>query len=282
MKPPEAPEWRELETLRFGGQRLEPALDAVVREEPLEIRLRAGGQERPVAVTMRTPGRDADLVLGFLAAEGILAHPRDLVRCFELEDAWAEPGRSSQVWIVELSAAALPDLGGLERHFFASSACGVCGRAAVAQLRERLGGAPPAPLQVPAATLLELPARLAARQSVFGRTGGLHAAALFDVRGELLDVAEDVGRHNAVDKLVGRAFVEERLPLASVGLVVSGRAGFEIVQKAAAAGVAWVVAVSAPSTLAVELARELGLTLVGFLRPGRFNVYAGAQRLEHF
>ncbi len=254
--------------------------DAVAVEEPLEIRLRAGGEERTVALTMRTPGHDAELAAGFLYAEGIVRGRADLVRVerreADDEAAGAEPGK---VVVAELTAPGLPDLAPLERHFFATSACGVCGRAGLEALALRGAAAPPPGPTVPAAVLSGLPATLRAAQGVFEATGGLHAAALFDAEGRLLAVREDVGRHNALDKLVGWALFAGRLPLAGLILMVSGRASFEILQKALAAGAPVVCAVSAPSSLAIDVARRFGITLVGFLRGERFNVYAGAERV---
>jgi FdhD protein len=252
--------------------------DALAVEEPLEIRLRAGGEERTVALTMRTPGHDAELAAGFLFAEGIVRGRGDLAGVEHRpggEGAANDPGN---VVVAELAAAALPDLAPLERHFFATSACGVCGRAGLEALALRGAAAPPGPV-VPAAVLSSLPEALRAAQGVFEATGGLHAAALFDPDGRLIAAREDVGRHNALDKLVGRALFAGELPFAGRILMVSGRASFEILQKALAAGAPFVCAVSAPSSLAVDVARRFGITLVGFLRGDRFNVYAGAERV---
>ena len=254
--------------------------DRLAAEEPLEIRLSAGGQEQTVAVTMRTPGADPELALGFLFAEGILASASEVRGVAHLPDPWAAPGRSPNVLAVELSASRLPDLARLERHFFATSACGVCGKAGIENLRLR-GAAPPAPgPTVEPEVLYRLPEALSREQGVFAATGGLHAAAAFTPTGDLLALREDVGRHNALDKLIGWALLAGRLPLREAIVLVSGRSSFEIVQKCLAAGVPLVASVSAPSSLAVELARELGMTLVGFLRQRRFNVYSGAERIE--
>ena len=253
--------------------------DAVAVEEPLEIRLRAGGEERTVALTMRTPGHDAELAAGFLFAEGIVRGREDLVGVEHRpgeEGAAQDPGN---VVVAELASAGLPDLAPLERHFFATSACGVCGRAGLEALALRGAAAPPPGPVVSAAVLSSLPDALRAAQGVFEATGGLHAAALFDPAGRLIAAREDVGRHNALDKLVGRALFAGELPFAGRILMVSGRASFEILQKALAAGAPFVCAVSAPSSLAVDVARRFGITLVGFLRGDRFNVYAGAERV---
>ena len=265
--------WR----VRPSGAAREP--DAVAVEEPLEIRLAAGGEERTVALTMRTPGHDAELAAGFLFAEGVVGGRSDRVRVEHVRapDAAHDP---ANVVVAELTAPSLPDLATLERHFFATSACGVCGRAGLEALALRGAAAPAAGPVVPAAVVCSLPAALRAGQGVFEATGGLHAAALFDAGGSLLALREDVGRHNAVDKLVGWALAADRLPLAGGILMVSGRASFEILQKALAAGVPVVCAVSAPSSLAIDVARRFGITLIGFLRGDRFNVYAGAERVE--
>jgi FdhD protein len=255
--------------------------DDLATEEPLEIRVGAGGRAaEPVAVTMRTPGADFELAAGFLYAEGVIAGPPDIVRLGYCTDRAVEGDQRYNVVTVTLAAGRGElDLDGLHRHFVAASACGVCGKASLDSLRRRgMSPVPPGPA-IPVDTLYRLPDALAAGQSVFARTGGLHAAGLFTASGETLAVREDVGRHNAVDKLVGWALQAGRLPLHEMVLVVSGRTGFEIVQKAAAAGIPMLCAVSAPSSLAVAVAEEFGLTLVGFLRGRRCNIYAGPDRV---
>ncbi len=251
--------------------------DWLATEEPLEIRLAAGGATQRVAVTMRTPGADFELAAGFLYGEGIISARRDVrsIRyCVEVPDE-----QQHNVVTVDLAARALPDLDALERHFTMTSACGVCGKATLEGLEER--GLQPVPRgpDVSPDVLASLPGRLRAAQQVFDRTGGLHAAALFDPAGELVAVREDVGRHNALDKLVGWALLSDRLPLAPAIVLVSGRASYELVQKAVAAGVPCLAAISAPSSLAVDVARRFGVTLVGFLRGERFNVYTTPARL---
>ena len=247
-----------VDAVRLPGGREEP--DRVAVEEPLEIRI----EGRPVAVTMRTPGHDEELALGFCLSEGIpprsASPPADLAaNTVEVEAPGFEPAR-------------------VERHFYTSSSCGVCGKGAleaVAVEAPRVESA----LRVPFALLAELPDRLRAEQAAFAATGGLHATGLFSPEGELLCLREDVGRHNAMDKVVGWAFLERRLPLAEAVLCVSGRLSFELVQKAAIAGCPVLVAVGAPSSLAVELGHDRGLTLCGFARNGRLNVYTEPWRV---
>jgi FdhD protein len=228
---------------------------------------------------MRTPGDDLALAAGFLHAEGVIHDRRDVRAIGYCEDAALDPARRRNTVTVELRPGLAPDLESLERRFYTTSACGVCGKASLDALRlHGQRSASPGPV-VPEAVLRGLPDKLRAAQAVFGATGGLHAAALFDAEGRLMASREDVGRHNAVDKLVGWALMEGLLPLHRHVVMVSGRTSFEIVQKCLAAGVPIVCAVSAPSSLAVSVAREFGLTLVGFLRGARFNVYAGIERI---
>jgi FdhD protein len=253
--------------------------DDLAAEEPLEIRVRAGGRGQRLAVTMRTPGNDFELAAGFLFTEGVIGARDGIDRIVYCVDAEADGEQNYNVLSVELRAPALPDLSAMERHFTMGSACGVCGRAGLESLRERgcspLEGGP----RLTPAQIAALPARLREGQGLFDATGGLHAAALFGPDGALLAVREDVGRHNALDKLIGWALLGGRTPLSECALLVSGRSSYEIVQKALAAGITFVCAVSAPSSLAASLAREFGMTLVGFLRGERFNVYAGVERI---
>jgi FdhD protein len=261
-----------------GGMRVRP--DALATEEPMEIRLLAGPTKQTVAVTMRTPGADFELAAGFLYGEGIVTSPDDILKISYCVDPDIDAEQQYNIVNVELRSGREFDLRPLERHFYTTSACGVCGKASLEQLELR--GCPvlsPGP-EVPAETIYSLPEILREAQGLFDATGGLHAAALFDGEGELLALREDVGRHNATDKLVGWALLEGRLPLSEHVVLVSGRSSFEIMQKCLTAGVPIVCAISAPSSLAVDVAREFGMTLVGFLRGGRFNVYAGAERIE--
>jgi FdhD protein len=263
--------------------------DQVATEEPLEIRLRSAGDEasavrRTVAITMRTPGQDFtdfELAVGFLHGEGLLCRgsPGAIAGVAYCTDLDVAAEHRWNVVTVTLRARHLPEGPGLDRHTLTTSACGVCGSASLEALADR-GLAPvgPGPVLDPA-LVRSLPERMRAAQGVFRSTGGLHAAALFDGEGSLRVLREDVGRHNAVDKVVGHALLEGWLPLSGHVLLVSGRTSYEILQKAVAAGVPIVAAVSAPSSLAVDLARRFGVTLVGFLRGDRFNVYAGEERV---
>jgi FdhD protein len=248
--------------------------DFLAAEEPLEIRV----GENPLSVTMRTPGNDLELAAGFLFTEGLVQRREQIVAISNSapEDA---PNRGNVVQ-VELSADAAPDFGKMQRHFFAASSCGICGKASIDSVRSRLLQPPNPDFRLDPELLVRLPGALRSSQNVFERTGGLHAAALFDSRGTLLVLREDIGRHNAVDKVIGWALREGRVPLRESVMLVSGRGGFEIVQKAIVGGVPVVASVSAPSSLAVRLARELRLTLVGFLRGRRFVVYAAEERIE--
>ena len=272
--------------LRIDGERRSVQDDALAIEEPLEIRLAFAGRElaraRPeksISITMRTPGDDVALALGFLVAEGVIRSLADI------EDArhCGPPVRddaTSNIVKITLSAAARFDPERLERHFYTSSSCGVCGKTSLEAVR----AAAHAPLlaqrpQIAPEIVHGLPQTLRDAQPTFDRTGGLHAAGLFDARGELLVVREDVGRHNAVDKVIGTQLRENALPLHDRVLLVSGRASFELVQKAVMAGIGILAAVGAPSSLAVELAREESMTVLGFVRDGRFNVYSGEGRI---
>lgn len=245
-----------------------PADDYLAVEEPLEIRVCG----RPFTVTMRTPGHDRELAAGFLWTEGVIEEPDQIINIEAVGDA-----QKDNRIAVELRDG-FPEIDGEGRNFVAGSGCGVCGKASIDAVRARGLRPVQSCLTVDAEVLCALPERLRAEQEGFGRTGGLHAAGLFNASGELIALREDIGRHNAVDKIVGWALLEGRLPLSDYVLMVSGRGGFEIVQKAIAAGVPVLASVSAPSSLAVQLARELGLTLVGFLRGRRFVVYAGETR----
>jgi FdhD protein len=248
--------------------------DRLVTEEPMEIRVAAPGDEpEPVAVTMRTPGADFELAVGFLLTEGVLDSPADVASV-----AYCLAGEGAQEYnVVTVDLCRRVPL--LERRFAANASCGLCGKTALEDVAVRCPPVGPGP-EVTRAVLVELPDRLRERQRAFDETGGLHAAARFDPTGQLLELREDVGRHNALDKLVGHAALDGSLPLRGEVLLVSGRLSFEIVQKAAVAGLSVVCAVSAPSSLAVEAAARFGQTVVGFLRDGRFNVYTHPERVD--
>jgi FdhD protein len=258
------------------GEDLEVRGDLVVGEAPLEIRAAGPGQEPvAVAVTMRTPGYEAELAVGFLRTEGLIEGPE--------VDSW-EPGdpaslnQPDDTIVVRLSVP-FDDSAVAERHFIATASCGICGKASIDEIALRCETLPEGPV-VPRSVILALPDLLRAAQRAFDATGGLHAAALFSPRGELLAIREDVGRHNALDKLIGSRLLAGELPLHDRIVMVSGRVSFEIVQKAAVAGVPIVAAVSAPSDLAIETAEQLGVTLVGFLRGDGFNVYSHDRRID--
>lgn len=253
--------------------------DTLAAEEPLEIRVGPAGEPRPpLAVTMRTPGDDLDLALGFLFTEGVIQAAADVLTA-QLCAGTDEPN-TYNVADVTLAPQVPPPATDPSRNFYTTSSCGVCGKASIDAIRTRsqyVVADDPAP--VAAATLAALPDRLRAAQRIFARTGGLHAAGLFTAAGDLVALREDVGRHNALDKLVGWAARQQRVPLRGHVLLVSGRASFELAQKAWMAGVPVLAAVSAPSTLAVSLAEEAGMTLVGFLRGDTMNVYVRADRV---
>ena len=253
--------------------------DDIATEEPLEIRLAAGPARRTVAVTMRTPGHDFELVAGYLRSEGVVADAEALTRIDYCTDLDVTAEQQYNVVTATLTGSVLPDLPMLDRHGYTSSACGVCGKASIDALEVRC---PPvtAEATVDVETLFALPDALRAAQGVFARTGGLHAAGLASLDGRLRVVREDVGRHNAVDKVFGHVLLSGMTSSDPGVLMVSGRTSFEIVQKAIAAGVPIVAGVSAPSSLAVSLADRLGVTLVGFLRGRKANVYSHPDRVR--
>jgi len=270
MRDDAPPPLRPFSIQRMTAHGSESLIDAVTVEEPLEIRI---GRET-VAVTMRTPGHDVELAAGFLRAEGLVLRPEQIVRMEHCRDTSA--GEEGNVLLVHTSEPVALDRA--RRLHLTTSSCGLCGKASIEAV---LRGSPPvaSDARFSPAVVAALPDRLLAGQATFGRTGGLHAAGIFDEKGDALVIREDVGRHNAVDKAVGRLFLDGRLPAVDTILCVSGRASFEIVQKAVAAGIPAVAAVSAPSSLAVDLARESRVLLAGFARDGAFNVYSGADRV---
>jgi FdhD protein len=271
----------DISKVRDGAQLAQP--DQVAVEEPLEIRLGHmtpdGRAVKSISITMRTPGNDPELAAGFLYSEAIIRAPADIAS-IEACGSPAPDSGNHNVVRVDLAAGVAVDLGRLQRHFYTTSSCGVCGKTSLDALR--LVGATPVTgsgFRVSRRRLLELPDALRAVQHTFAATGGLHAAAAFDVDGRLLVTMEDVGRHNAVDKVIGSLLRQGSLPARDCGLIVSGRASFELMQKALQAGMPMLAAVGAPSSLAVRLAREFDMTLVGFLRGETFNIYSADRRV---
>ncbi|MGA8475134.1 MAG: formate dehydrogenase accessory sulfurtransferase FdhD [Candidatus Cybelea sp.] len=268
------------DVIALDGPRRTPKHDDVAGEEPLELRVTAAAGTHTLATTMRTPGNDFELAAGFLHGEAIVRSRDEIANLTYCLDPALDPDQRYNVVSVELrDGAAFADLARFERHFTINSACGVCGRAQLDALRDLGIGLLEDDLRVPQSLLYELPQRMRTSQRIFASTGGLHAAALFDERGEAIAVREDVGRHNAVDKLVGWGLLNARLPFARTMLMVSGRTSYEILQKSAMARIPIVCSVSAPSSLAVDLARAFNITLVGFLRGDRANVYAAPERI---
>ena len=277
---------RRVTVRRVGGSGASAAgeaEDVVATEEPLEIRLgysrRDGSRaEENVSITMRTPGHDEDLAVGFLFTEGIIRGRADVQSV--VPRGQPAPNGLVNVVRVELTPGVTVDFKRLERHFYTTSSCGICGKASIeAVAQQGQFDIAATSMCIGADVLGGLPAALKAQQAVFEQTGGLHASGLFDVSGAIVAVREDVGRHNALDKLIGNALLQDQLPLAERGIVLSGRASFELLQKAKMAGCPIVAAVGAPSSLAVELANEFGITLVGFLKPGRCNIYSRPDRI---
>ena len=252
--------------------------DSVATEEPLEIRLLAGAQRQTLAVTMRTPGADFELAAGFLHGEGVVTEPNELRRITYCVDPDVDPEQRYNIVNVELRVPQLPDLASLERHFFTSSACGVCGKAGLEALHIRGCSVAEATPWLTPGLVTALPISCAPHSLCFSPRAACTRRRCSTLPGELLALREDVGRHNAIDKLIGWALLQAKLPLTEHIVLVSGRSSYEIMQKCLAAGVPVVCAVSAPSSLAVQLARDFGMTLIGFLRGERFNVYAGRER----
>ncbi|MGH8993917.1 MAG: formate dehydrogenase accessory sulfurtransferase FdhD [Acidimicrobiia bacterium] len=251
--------------------------ERLATEEPMEIRAGGPGQEPvSVAVTMRTPGHDFELAVGFLAGEGLITSHAEVtsVRYCELP-----PDEPQHYNVVSVGLTVPVDEDALRRHFYATSSCGICGKASLEQVEVRCAPLAPGP-PLPASVILGLPDALRSAQRIFEQTGGLHAAGTFDHQGRVVTVREDVGRHNALDKLVGRALLTGELPLGDRVLMLSGRVSFELVQKAAVAGLPIVCAVSAPSSLAVETAEALGIAVVGFVRGAGFNIYSHPERVD--
>ena len=264
---------------RFRDEAVTQGQDSLAVEEPLEIRLRDGsGVSKSIAVTMRTPGHDEFLALGFLFSEGIITHISEVLEIGHVPTL--RPSGAGNVIEIKLRQGCQPDWDRLQRHFYTSSSCGVCGKASLEAVSARIPPAMPGTdVSVSATVLCKLPETLHHFQTVFGKTGGLHGVGLFSEDGELLMVYEDIGRHNALDKLLGKVLVEKQLSLNKHVLLVSGRASFELVQKALMGGITIMAAIGAPSSLAVDLSRDHDLTLVGFLADDRFNIYSGQHRI---
>ena len=254
--------------------------DVIVTEEPLEIRLIAGRETRQLAVTMRTPGADFELATGFLFSEGIIQSRSDISQISYCMDRDLSQEQRYNVVNVQLRSPTLPVIDHLERHFFTTSACGVCGKTSIDALETRGLLSVSKDFTVPIDTITQLASQLREAQSLFDSTGGLHAVGLFDKNGELIVLREDVGRHNAMDKVIGWAVQQDRLPLHEIVVLVSGRASFELVQKALSAQVPIFCSVSAPSSLAVDLAHRFDMTLIGFLRGNDFNIYTSSERIQ--
>ena len=271
-------------------------VDTLAVEEPLEIQLRFGmaheRQTKPISVTMRTPGNDFELAAGFLMTEGVLRDLNDIEHIAYAGQSFTDSEASSQAEHslpsgskrntvrIDLATGVEVSLGALERNFYTTSSCGICGKASLLALRAVCPPRLPNTFRMDAQQLYTLPARLREAQNVFDRTGGLHAAGLFDSAGSLISLREDVGRHNALDKLIGAEFLADRTPLRNRMILLSGRASFELLQKALMGGIGMVASVGAPSSLAVQVAKEFDITLIGFLRDGQFNIYNGADKVD--
>ena len=277
---------RKLTITRWADGRLTPVDDVVAVEEPLEVRVVFGTaserRSRSLSITMRTPGDDYALAVGFLLSEGLIRTVAD-VASHEFVGPPPEGHSRGNTLLIELSPGTPFDTAKLQRHFYTTSSCGICGKASLDAIRAQ-GLTPFAPeaidqVRLPAEIIAHLPEQLQQRLAVFWQRGGLHAAGLFDLQGQLIDLREDVGRHNAVDKLIGRQLLAGSTPLHQSVLVVSGRASFELVQKALLGGLPVMVAVGAPSSLAIELAAEFGMTIIGFTTTNRFNIYSVPQRV---
>jgi FdhD protein len=283
---------------RVTGDKSRPVEDNLAIEEPLEIQLTYGPsnsrQTRSISVTMRTPGNDFDLAAGFLMTEGVIQDANDIEQIAYAGDSFNQGTESLQAMDalkvgskqntvrVDLAAGIAVNVGSLQRNFYTTSSCGICGKASLLALRTVCPPRAANNFKVDAQLLYRLPQLLRASQGVFDRTGGLHGAGLFDSTGNLLALREDVGRHNAVDKLIGAEFVADRTPLRDRLLLLSGRASFELLQKALMGGLPMVAAVGAPSSLAVQVAKEFDITLVGFLREDHFNIYHGRERIAGY
>jgi FdhD protein len=272
---------KHIDIKKISGSEVESKPDLLAIEEPLEIRMGFGAmtdrQQKSLSVTMRSPGHDFELTVGFLFTEGIIKKYDQIESVKYCEDGGKQDQKENIVR-VELKPEVEIDFEKLQRHFYTSSSCGVCGKSSIDSVKVNCAPQPDT-FQIASSIVHSLPEKLRKAQQVFEHTGGLHASALFDAEGNLILLREDVGRHNVLDKIVGAMLSKEKIPLSNYALLVSGRASFELVQKAAVAGIPLLAAVGAPSSLAVELAKEFGMTLLGFVRDQRFNVYCGEQRI---
>ncbi len=274
----------KLQVVKINNDSYKSSADTLAVEEPLEIRLAFGSgleaKTKSLAVTMRTPGNDDELAIGFLFTEGIINNYNSVKKAGHIFIACSE--NKENIFEVKLQEEIVPHLSQAERNFYTTSSCGVCGKASINAIRTVIPSSEKTVINmiIPKEIIYSLPEKLSAHQKVFAETGGLHAAALFDNNGKILMVREDVGRHNALDKLIGASLINNKMPLSDSILFLSGRASFELVQKAAMAGIPLIAAVGAPSSLAVSLAQEFGITLIGFLRENRFNIYSSAERIK--
>ncbi len=280
------PSVQSLPIKKFKDYDLQNTDDLLTVEEPMEIRLSFGTngsrKQKSISVTMRTPGHDFELALGFLFTEAVVYDKNEILSIRYCEKEQGKPNDQNLV-LVELHETVIPDVEKLERNFYTTSSCGVCGKASIDAIRTVLpisNAIGDTDFHVSFKDILSLPKKLQEKQLVFNHTGGLHAAALFDQDGNIILMREDVGRHNAVDKLIGASLQLDQIPLHTKLLFLSGRSSFELVQKAAMAGIKIIASVGAPSSLAVSLAKEFGITLIGFVRDNRFNVYCGQKRIK--
>ena len=273
---------KSIQIKKFDDTKVTSALDQVAIEEPMEIQICSNTESlsaaKSISITMRTPGHDQDLAIGFLFSESIIENSDDIAAIDEIGKVDQDSG-TSNIIRVTLNSKANLDIKKLERHFYTTSSCGVCGKTSIEAIYNQGCKISKSQFSIKRSKLTELPKKLRAQQIIFGETGGLHAAAVFNTHGEIILVREDVGRHNAVDKIIGALLRRKQLPANDLGIIVSGRTSFELMQKIIVAGVPILAAVSAPSSLAINLAKEFEVTLVGFLRGNKFNTYSSDYRI---
>ena len=274
---------KNIQITKFDDTKITSALDQVAIEEPLEIQLcsetEALSAAKSISVTMRTPGHDKDLATGFLFTESIIRNAED-IKSIDIVGETDQESGSKNIVRVAIEPSVEIDLDTLTRHFYTTSSCGVCGKASIEAIYNKGCQEIKSEFSISRSALIALPEKLRAQQIICGKTGGLHAAALFDAHGEIILVREDVGRHNAVDKIIGAMLRRKKLPTSEMGIIVSGRTSFELMQKTIVAGIPMLAAVSAPSSLAIALAKKFNITLVGFLRNNKFNVYSNSRRIN--